>query len=81
MQHVGKTCCRLEEERLGDSFRCFVCCLFECWYSFQGNTLSEFSQQNLATPEFLVKCLLLTASFLNGRKQCEYGTHTENTIH
>ena len=81
MQHVGKTCCRLEGERPGDSFRCFVCCLFECWRSFQGSILSEFSQQNQATPEFLVKCLLLTASLLRGKKQCEYGTHTEKTIH
>ena len=81
MQHVGKTCCRLEGERPGDSFRCFVCCLFECWRSFQISILSEFSQQNQATPEFLVKCLLFPASFLRGRKQCEYGTHTEKTIH
>ena len=36
---------------------------------------------NLATSKFLVKGLLLTASFLTTRKQYGYGTDTEKTIH
>ena len=47
-------------------------------HNLQGNVLSsgphdilskEFWQHNLATSKFLVKCLLLTASFLSSRKQ------------
>ena len=34
----------------------------------------QFWQQNLATSEILVRCILLTASFLSSRKQCEYET-------
>ena len=34
----------------------------------------QFWQQNLATSEILVRCILLTASFLSSRKQYEYGT-------
>ena len=32
-------------------------------------------EENLASSKFLVKCLLLTVSFLSSRKQNEYGTH------
>ena len=35
------------------------------------STNKEFWQQNLATSKFLVKCLLLTASFLTSRKHYE----------
>ena len=49
------------------------------WYTRIFN--KQFCQQNLATPEFLVKCLLLTVSLLSSRKQYEYGKHTGKTIY
>ena len=46
------------------------------WYT--GIFNKQLWQQNLAISMFLVKCLLLTVSFLNSRKQYEYETHRKN---
>ena len=44
----------------------------QCWFTWYTSVFNkQFWQQNLVTSMFLVKCLLLTASFLSSRKQYE----------
>ena len=67
-----------------------ISCFFS--HSLQGNILrassqdihvysKEFWQQNLVTSKFLLKSFWLTVLFSTSRKQHEYGTHIEKTIH